>query len=511
MSMSNGLPEYRSLQHTSSRRHAAGNDLPPAYITIFADPQEELPPDAQPTRHQYTSSWSGLLSKSKKPWLVLDLITRSTTTPQWLTTPRYFGGDNISGTVGLKLDSVQSIASIVILLKGRIITSFEQSGSFIFLQYTHPIWKKSDGDPRVPSMAGTSSFNGKLVGEYEFSFSFPFPTEANLAECPGYKTSNPRRGSSASRGEVNSVFPCPQTFLERNLPINIEYELVLQVHHGLLRPDTKIKTPVVFIPKITPEPYSLMRAEAYAQSALLPSPLSDPEGWHASNTLNITGTTASGAKIDLYLATPLSYTRGTVIPCYVTIVCEDPDVLKDLSNAKVQQVKLTRTVRFFSNPPREIDRHLKDNKPSVRKEVDEIDIASWWRPSKDVAQENTCSILEGEIHLAKTLVPSSEFLPFSVEYSVEMQPPKSKKFKYHELATPTQEKKTNELDEDCTTPDNDPATILISQPIVIATFNASGPRPTPFTERRDSVALRRRRGGFDSENLASNYTGVTYW
>ncbi|PPQ66184.1 hypothetical protein CVT24_000161 [Panaeolus cyanescens] len=509
MSASNDLPEYHSLHHNRTRRRS---EAPPAYITIFSDPQEELPSDAQPTRHQYASSTSGLLSKTKKPWLELDLITRPTTIPQWLNTPRYFGGDNITGTVGLKLDSAQSISSIVILLRGRIITSFEDFGSFIFLQYTHPVWKKADGDPRSTTTSGTTTFNGKLVGEYEFPFSFPFPTETDLAECPGYKTSNIGRASDR-RDSVNPVFPCPQTFLERNLPINIEYDLVLQVHHGLLRPDTKIKTSIVFIPKITPGPSSFMRAEAYAQASLLPSPLSDPEGWHASEPLNITGTTTSGRKVDveytLYLANPLSYTRGTVIPCYVTIACQDLDVLQDLSNTKGKQVKLTRTVHFFLNPPKEVDRYLKGNKPLFQMEVDEIDTAIWWRPSKDAVQESTCSILEGEIHLANTLVPSSDFLPFKVEYNVEMLPPKSERFRYKGPTQANQSKSDDDAfhNSQPTTSDseNEHKAELISHPIIIATFNSSGPRPTPFTQRRNTVAPRRREN-FRSENLTHNYS-----
>jgi hypothetical protein len=114
-------------------------------------------------------------------------------------------------------------------LKGRIITSFIEGGSYLFLEYSHNVWNKLDGDPRGSSIG--RKFDGKLSGDIEFPFSFPFPTELNLESRAATK------GKRASRPPV--VTPTPQTFLERNLKANIEYELVLTISHGILRTNSK--------------------------------------------------------------------------------------------------------------------------------------------------------------------------------------------------------------------------------------------------------------------------------
>jgi hypothetical protein len=114
-------------------------------------------------------------------------------------------------------------------LKGRIVTSFAEGGSYSFLEYSHKIWNKLDGDPRGSSIG--RNFDGKLSGNIEFTFSFPFPTEISLESRAATK------GKRASRPAVASS--TPQTFLERNLKANIEYELVLTISHGMLRTSSK--------------------------------------------------------------------------------------------------------------------------------------------------------------------------------------------------------------------------------------------------------------------------------
>jgi hypothetical protein len=114
-------------------------------------------------------------------------------------------------------------------LKGRIVTSFVEGGSYSFLEYSHKIWSKLDGDPRGSSTG--RNFDGKLSGDIEFAFSFPFPTEINLESRAATK------GKRALRPPVAS--PTPQTFLERNVKANIGYELILIISHGMLRTNSK--------------------------------------------------------------------------------------------------------------------------------------------------------------------------------------------------------------------------------------------------------------------------------
>lgn len=53
------------------------------------------------------------------------------------------------------------------------------------------------------------------------------------------------------------VFPVPQTFLERGIHANVQYELGLHVAHGMLRPASKLNTTIVYTPSVTPPPASV--------------------------------------------------------------------------------------------------------------------------------------------------------------------------------------------------------------------------------------------------------------
>ena len=46
-------------------------------------------------------------------------------------------------------------------------------------------------------------------------------------------------GSVSSRLPVH-VYPTPQTFLERGIRANVQYELGLHITHGMLRPASKL-------------------------------------------------------------------------------------------------------------------------------------------------------------------------------------------------------------------------------------------------------------------------------
>ena len=95
----------------------------------------------------------------------------------------------------------------------------------------------------------------------------------------------------------------------------------------------------------------------------------------------------------------------------------DSKALELLFNPKMQYVRLARRVRFFEDPTKGIEQKLQGKEPNVFEEVDETELAVWWVPPKDIPQEDCTKRLEGEIHLAKDLSPSSDFIPFVVEVS----------------------------------------------------------------------------------------------
>jgi hypothetical protein len=96
---------------------------------------------------------------------------------------------------------------------------------------------------------------------------------------------------------------------------------------------------------------------------------------------------------------------------------QDSRTLAILSNPKLQYVRLARRIRFFEDPARGIERRLQAKEPNISEEVIEAELAVWWVPPKDIHQENHTKRLEGEIHLAKELPPSSDFIPFVIEVS----------------------------------------------------------------------------------------------
>jgi len=300
-------PEYTESSPPTSPTASQFPDLP-TYFDIFGDPEEQVPAGAPPTQHDHVLQ-SGMLKN--KPWVVMHITTRPSNIPHKV--PRFYGDDNVAGIIDLKLDQPHIVSSITLLvsrllpqsdaadrhslqLRGRIVTSFTEGGSYLFLEYSHNVWSKLDGDPRGSSIG--RNFDGKLSGDIKFPFSFPFPTEIHLESRASTK------GKRASRPAV--VTCIPQTFLERNLKANIEYELVLTITHGLLRTNSKyvanfplcyltyfhrsrIKAPVIFIPHIIPDPPSEQRQQAYLEGSLLPLPPRDPEGWVALPKVSVNG------------------------------------------------------------------------------------------------------------------------------------------------------------------------------------------------------------------------------
>ncbi|PPQ94799.1 hypothetical protein CVT25_007436 [Psilocybe cyanescens] len=387
----NSPPEYRYSRSTA----------PPRYSAVFADPGERLPVDALPTQHEFVLR-GGIFKP--KPWATLRVYSRPSKVAQ--KHPIFFGGDIVTGTIDLKLDN-QVINSISIVLKGLLVTSFRSDGgTYIFLEHTHNVWSKTDGDPREPTST-RNNFNGKLSGKLEFSFAFPFPTTVDFSSLISNKGKNILPGSM--------VYQTPQTFLEHNITSNVDYELVLLITHGALRPDGKLKFRVRFIPQITPDSPSDMRQMTYSEGALLPGPEADPEGWASLPQFSIKRILNQHQK--LYLAKPLCYTRGTVIPCYLMISSHDSRSLEILADPQLQYVRLTRRIRYFDEPAKCVEQYLQGKEPTTLEEVEEAELAAWWVPPKDVLQEPYLKRLEGEIHLAKELTPSSNFLPLSVEVS----------------------------------------------------------------------------------------------
>ncbi|KNZ78624.1 hypothetical protein J132_11065 [Termitomyces sp. J132] len=359
------------------------------------------------------------------PWVQLKCISRAASSSK---TPKFVGGDDIAGSILLDLASPTYISSITIAVKGRVVTSSTDEGSYTILDKTYTVWSKALGNPRYASSTRNIKHKGNLEpGEYTWPFSFPFPTTFDYSDDSGPV------GKKSYR--------TPQSFSEHDMPATVQYQLLLCIRRGALRPDKNIAVPIIYTPKIIPDPPSLPRQLSYRVARPLVGPSEDPAGW---TTLPVVTTyrrlshSQHSVKVDcqLSLANPMCYARGSVIPCWLTLQSNDPAGLDALANSQAIRITLQRHVKYH---------------PRV-----------WWPSSVDQPpEESDIRIMEGELHLSRGLQTTSDFPLFSVEYVINWF--------------------------DFQSPDIHPKgglkIPLLTQMITIATFSASGPRIREYSIR----------------------------
>ncbi|KAG5352336.1 hypothetical protein C0989_002781 [Termitomyces sp. Mn162] len=157
------------------------------------------------------------------PWVQLKCISRAASSSK---TPKFVGGDDIAGSILLDLASPTYISSITIAVKGRVVTSSTDEGSYTILDKTYTVWSKALGNPRYASSTRNIKHKGNLdPGEYTWPFSFPFPTTFDY--------------SDASGPVGKKSYRTPQSFSEHDMPATVQYQLLLCIRRGALRPDKK--------------------------------------------------------------------------------------------------------------------------------------------------------------------------------------------------------------------------------------------------------------------------------
>ncbi|KAF9527967.1 hypothetical protein CPB83DRAFT_855098 [Crepidotus variabilis] len=304
-----------------------------------------------------------------------------------------------------------------------------------------------------------SSHDSSVPGEHPKKRRSALPQDMISGSGPSSRENTERASSYDPQAAV--ACPMPQTFVDKGFKVSLNYEISAILVHGRFRPDTKIRTNIAYLPSIEPLPMSVRRQQAYEAGALLPSPRSDPDGWFAVPTATVHGWFDEvyyprQIQVDctLYLANPLSYTRSTAIPCYLSLSCTDTQALQSLCNPKSPNVRLMRQFRHFTphggDRAAALEEHFSRGYsegviPSqilppqgsagatgaggdLKVVLQEVSHAVWWAAPKEVLQDPTLRWMEGEIHLEPSLQPSCACSIFSVEYSVEMYPPKSAYF-----------------------------------------------------------------------------------
>ncbi|KAL0954346.1 hypothetical protein HGRIS_003340 [Hohenbuehelia grisea] len=381
-----------------------------------------------------------MLTRKNSPWLVLTVCGNSLLSKH---APVIVEGSELTGSVKLLLDSSDLIQSISVSVLGLIISGANPGDTYTFLELNQVLWAKAhSGDPRQPGSAGR--FSGKLPpGEYAWPFSFAMPPEVTLYV-----------GAGAHGAERN--FRLPQTFLERHARASVQYSVVVRVVRNKLRPDSKLTATFGFLPITKPSPPSPLRQLAYQENSPLLGPGGDPDGWHMVGQTIIRGTLFGqrpvNALCSLYIAKPLCYTRGTVLPCFMTIESPDMQALDLLSSPKAIMVRLRRNIKYHEFRTMAVDAM------TWRDSVDDTDPAVWW-PSTEGEEADTLvrRHLCGEIQLKKTLKPSTAIGNFRIEYLVTLLPFDATAF----VSTDTEP--------------------LLEQAVEIATVYAPGPRPRAYS------------------------------
>ncbi|KAJ7097645.1 hypothetical protein C8R44DRAFT_643146 [Mycena epipterygia] len=384
------LPTYTLLEDETAAA------LPPsATPSVSAPPLASAPLTVDPKEFSYE-----IKNLRNKPWATLTLLGDPRLSR---TTATFLGGSNITGSVKLSLQSRDPIKSIVVFVRGDLVTEGDPDERLNFFRLRKFLWKTEMGDPRAPSApSGNANWEDRLQGEYHWPLSIEFPPLA--------------------AGPNGEQFRLPHSFVERFSRPSIEYYLGLRINRGRFRSDDMLTTQFGYFSMQQPGRPSPLRELAYRDNTNIPNPYSDPDGWHALEPVQIQGTIFGerfvDAKCTVFLAKPLCYTRATAIPCAMTIETDDTQAADILASVKSSALYLQRCVRCTFG--------------SSSQEFSPCGQATWW-PSEDApsawTQNSSQRHIMGEIHLRKDLAPSAAIKEFRVEYAVAVFAPAAVAFK----------------------------------------------------------------------------------
>ncbi|KAJ7707460.1 hypothetical protein B0H17DRAFT_1032757 [Mycena rosella] len=384
-----------------------------------------------------------LKDKKKRAWATLKLSSSARASTSL---PTFLEGDKITGSVTLDLTNSEKILGVSIMIRGSIVAGALPQDRLCFLDATTPLWLKGTANPRESPSEAAPHYDGRLSGDYCWPFSIVLPKEVTLTN-PEEKHGTPR------------TYHLPQTFLERTARASVCYELFVNIARSTFRVDSKLQTMFVYVPAIRPAPPSRFRQLAYRQNGPIPGPDLDPDGWHTLPT-SVAGTVFNARRVKikcvLSLAKPLSYTRGSVIPCSLKYSCDDSQALDLVCTPATTNVCLHRQVTFRPEPAAAEYSARRDTTADTFLEISR---AVWW-PVQDGAGSGSCRF-DGEIHLPKSLKPSSTISHFSISYSVVMLP-----FKVTGFSS------------------QDAKSVVLKQLVQIATMFPKGPKPRMYTPPR---------------------------
>ncbi|OBZ76034.1 hypothetical protein A0H81_03080 [Grifola frondosa] len=383
---------------------SAGSELPRyerAISNSNISPRASGP--TSPVEHRYQ-----LLNSKGRPWLILKVLSNAPT-PNNL--PNFFEGDAINGTVELNLEREDTAKSISITVTGQLTSSVTDVHNF--LNVSQVLWSASSEDNTPPNLKRS----GKLRGMHSWSYSFFLPKECSFKShvfpyLPRFR--------SAWQGYTSNTKWWP-LFIVEGSGLTVQLEL----SSGTYR--------------------------SYAQRRLR---------WHdKSPPIKIRGsvfnTRAVDATCTLALAKPLCYTRGSVVPCLMTIKTADPQALDLLAAPRSMLVRLRRHISMG-----EVSAvGIKSSGVEFETATQDVSTATWWSYKEGGEPLSQKRVLHGEIPLASALKPSCNLGRFQLSYTVAVYPPKAVAF----------------------APDDSSDNILQRKTVTIATAYPTGPRPRIYS------------------------------
>ncbi|KDR70205.1 hypothetical protein GALMADRAFT_282293 [Galerina marginata CBS 339.88] len=379
------------------------------------------------------------MMKGGHSFLVMNLISA---VPNSQSMPIFFEGSPVKGKVQLHLKKKDPISTIVLSVQGVLLVGGGNAHgnldgySTVFLNHKHTVWAQEEQKNRVA-----------LNGDHTWPFSIDLPPEVEMIE-----------------GVHPKKFRLPRTFHQPFGSATIKYEIAVQVvRKGFLRLNDQLVAPIVFIPIVAPPPLLPLRRLAYEQGATIPGPKADPEGWHLQKAVSIECALFDGhsarAECRLFLAKPLSYSTGSVIPLFITFESDDRQLLHLLSSPQATTVRVRRHIICSSEAHKAAVESKLNSSKAWRNHIDYSQRAVWWHAEDRPAQGSSdlTTALSGELHLKPDMVPTTSIVNFRVNYSVVIFPFNTPGFKVEGRS------------------------LLLEQPITIVTSFAPGPRPRMLT------------------------------
>jgi len=266
-------------------------------------------------------------------------------------------------------------------------------------------------------ISSQDKYRDKLEGKYSWPFSINLPGSItfNDKQVKELQVSSEERLPPSLRGTGGHSF--------------IDYQIAVDVKRsGPFRPGSSLSTPFGYLPRTKPPRPSALRRQAYRQETPPPGPRVDRDGWHILYDVSFRGNLFKSREVviicSLSLATPLIYTRGTVIALYLVMKSLDVQAVDLLSNLQVPRVQMRRKLKGPAPLARDgSSRTLPGSENNV-----EASRVSWAMSPDSVSTNDVGSdglfrrTMIGEIILPSNLTPSFTFGEFDLRYFVDMYP-----------------------------------------------------------------------------------------